>query len=192
MSQTAPQKEFRTVKASQVVLKELMVPSYANFGGKVHGGVILSLMDKIAYACSASHARRYCVTASIDSVDFLNPVEVGELLTLYASVNYVGRSSMEIGIKVVSEDFQNGIVKPTNTSYFTMVAVDEETRKPAPIPGLILEDDIEIKRFLEGMMRRQFKQNHREEMRQARRALDIEAELHKLEGQNCRLVQGND
>lgn len=180
--------EFRPVKASQTILKELMVPHYANFGGKVHGGVILSLMDKIAYTCAASHARGYCVTASIDSVDFLNPVEVGELLTLYASVNYVGRSSMEVGIKVVSEDFHNGIVKPTNTSYFTMVAVDEETRKPMPIPGLVLEDDVEVKRFLEGMMRRKFKQHYRDEMRQAKQALDIRQELHLLEGQNCRLA----
>ncbi|MBT00372.1 MAG: acyl-CoA thioesterase [Oceanospirillaceae bacterium] len=179
--------EYRRVKASQTTLKELMVPHYANFGGKVHGGVILSLMDKIAYTCAASHARSYCVTASIDSVDFLNPVEVGELLTLHASVNYVGRSSMEVGIKVISEDFHNGIVKPTNTSYFTMVAVNEETRKPMTVPGLVLEDDVEIKRFLEGMMRRRFKQHHREEMREARRALDIEKELHKLEGQNCQL-----
>lgn len=182
-------REFKRVKESQTTLKELMVPHYANFGGKVHGGVILSLMDKIAYTCAASHARGYCVTASIDSVDFLNPVEVGELLTLHASVNYVGRSSMEVGIKVVSEDFHNGIVKPTNTSYFTMVAVDEETRKPMPLPGLILEEDVEVKRFLEGMMRRKFKQYHREEMRQARAELDIERELPKLDGQNCRLAR---
>ena len=179
--------EFRTVKSSQTTLKELMVPSYANFGGKVHGGVLLSLMDKIAYTCAASHARTYCVTASIDSVDFINPVEVGELLTLYASVNYVGRSSMEVGIKIVSEDFHNGVVKPTNTCYFTMVAVDEETRKPVPVPGLILEEDLEIKRFLEGMMRRRLKQAHRDGMRQARAALDIEQELHRLDGQNCQL-----
>jgi acyl-CoA hydrolase len=108
-------------------------------------------------------------------------------LTLYASVNYVGRSSMEVGIKIVSEDFHNGVVKPTNTCYFTMVAVDEETRKPVPVPGLILEEDLEIKRFLEGMMRRRLKQAHRDEMRQARAALDIEQELHRLDGQNCQL-----
>ncbi|MCP8687214.1 acyl-CoA thioesterase [Marinobacterium sedimentorum] len=179
--------EFRTVKASQQVLKELMVPSYANFGGKVHGGIILSLMDKIAYTCAATHARCYCVTASIDSVDFLNPVEVGELLTLYASVNYVGKSSMEIGIKVVSEDFHKGIVKPTNTSYFTMVAVDEETRLPVQVPGLVLEDDVEIKRFMEGITRRKFKRTYKDELRQARRALDVEIDLGRLEGENCRL-----
>lgn len=181
------QLEYRTVKSSQTILKELMVPSYANFGGKVHGGVILSLMDKIAYTCAATHARAYTVTASVDSVDFKNPVEVGELVTLYASVNYVGRSSMEVGIKVVSEDFHQGIVKPTNTSYFTMVAVDEESRKPIQVPGLILEDDIEVKRFMEGRMRRHFKQRHREEMRNAKRALklDLDSSMGDLDGENC-------
>jgi len=181
--------EYRTVKASQQVLKELMVPSYANFGGKVHGGQILSLMDKIAYTCAATHARCYCVTASIDSVDFLNPVEVGELLTLYASVNYVGSSSLEVGIKVVSEDFHRGIVKATNTSYFTMVAIDETTRKPVPVPGLVLEDDIEIKRFLEAKMRREFRKNYKSELRAARRALDIDQELWRLDGENCRIAR---
>lgn len=184
------EREYRTVKASQQILKELMVPSYANFGGKVHGGVILSLMDKIAYTCAATHARCYTVTASIDSVDFLNPVEVGELLTLHASVNYVGKSSMEIGIKVVSEDFQHGIVKPTNTSYFTMVAVDDKTRKPVQVPGLILEDDAEIKRFLEGRMRRRFKRSYKDELRQARQELDIDQELVQLEGENCQIRRG--
>lgn len=179
---------FRTVKSSQVILKELMVPSYANFGGKVHGGVILSLMDKIAYTCAASHAKAYCVTASVDSVDFVNPVEVGELLTLYASVNYVGTSSMEVGIKVVSEDFKNGIVKHTNTSYFTMVAVDEVTRKPVPVPGLILEDEQEIKRFAVGKLRKKLNRNHRKEMCEARQAIDIAQEIRMLEGENCQIV----
>ncbi|GAA3526852.1 acyl-CoA thioesterase [Zobellella aerophila] len=180
---------FRTVKSSQVILKELMVPSYANFGGKVHGGVILSLMDKIAYTCAASHAKAYCVTASVDSVDFVNPVEVGELLTLYASVNYVGTSSMEVGIKVVSEDFKNGIVKHTNTSYFTMVAVDEITRKPVPVPGLILEDDQEIKRFAVGKLRKQLNRNHRREMSEARQAIDFAQEIRMLKGENCQIVR---
>lgn len=88
---------FNSVSDSQIVLKELMVPSYENFSGKVHDGVVLSLMDKIAYTCAASHSKRYCVKTSVDKVDFLNPVEVGELLTLYSSVNYTGKTSMEIG-----------------------------------------------------------------------------------------------
>ncbi|WP_296059930.1 acyl-CoA thioesterase [uncultured Amphritea sp.] len=182
-------REYRTVKSSQTVLKELMVPSYANFGGKVHGGVILSLMDKIAYTCAASHVKGYCVTASVDSVNFLNPVEVGELLTLSASVNYVGNSSLEIGIKVISEDFRLGIVKHTNTSYFTMVAMDEESRKPVPVPGLILEDEREIKRFIEGKIRKQLKSEHRSEMKKIRGNLDLIKEINALDGENCRLYQ---
>jgi acyl-CoA hydrolase len=85
---------YKTVKQSQTTLTELMIPSYSNFGGKVHGGVVLGLMDKVAYACAAKHAGNYCVTVSIDTVNFLAPVEVGELVSLLASVNYVGRSSM--------------------------------------------------------------------------------------------------
>ncbi len=180
---------FKKVKDSQTVLKELMVPSYANFGGKVHGGVILSLLDKIAYTCAASHSKGYCVTASVDSVDFLNPVEVGELLTLYSSVNYVGKSSLEIGIKVVSEDFKNGIVKHTNTSYFTMVSLDEETRKPKPLPGLILESEEEIRRFIEGKIRRDVKRGHRKEMDKIKNELDMIREINRLEGENCKLYK---
>lgn len=182
---------FRSVKASQTVLKELMVPSYANFGGKVHGGIILSLMDKIAYTCSASHVKGYCVTASVDSVDFLNPVEVGELLTLSASINYVGNSSLEVGIKVVSEDFRLGIVKHTNTSYFTMVAMDKETLKPVPVPGLILEDETEIERFIAGKIRKQLKRAHRTEMKKIRSELDMTQEIQALEGENCRICRTN-
>ena len=185
MSEHSNSEELRPVKSSQIVLKELMIPSYANFGGKVHGGIILSLMDKIAYTCAASHSRNYCVTASVDSVDFLNSVEVGELVTLYASINYVGRSSMEVGIKVLSEDFKQGIVKHTNTSYFTMVAVDEETRKPVPVPGLILEDKKEVKRFIWGKLRKQYKKDYRQRLANLSEELDIAAETENLKTENC-------
>ena len=187
MKPTFSDNEFRTVKSSQVVLKELMIPTYANFGGKVHGGIILSLMDKIAYICAASHSRSYCVTASVDSVDFLNPVEVGELVTLHGSVNYVGRSSMEVGIKVLSEDFKRGIIKHTNTSYFTMVAVDEINRKPVPVPGLILEEDIEVERFIWGKFRKQYKRDYQESLQSQRKRLDITKEKQKLLDDNCQI-----
>jgi uncharacterized protein (TIGR00369 family) len=176
---------FRTVKSSQVVLKELMIPSYANFGGKVHGGIILSLMDKIAYTAAASHSRAYCVTASVDSVNFVNPVSVGELVTLMASVNYVGRSSMEVGIKVVSEDFKRGIDKHTNTSYFTMVAIDESTRQSTQVPGLILENDKEVQRFISGKFRKHAKSVYREKLSDLHSDLDIESEKEKLAVENC-------
>lgn len=178
---------FRTVKSSQVILKELMVPSYANFGGKVHGGVILSLMDKIAYTCAASHAKSYCVTASVDSVNFLNPVEVGELLTLHASVNYVGRSSMEVGIRVESEDFKNEHCKHTNTSYFSMVALNEDTRQPVEVAGLILESEAEIRRFVKGKYRKHAKQQYRDEMAALDKELDFTREIGRLTQDNCKI-----
>jgi acyl-CoA hydrolase len=182
---TAPPPNFRTVKSSQVVLKELMIPSYANFGGKVHGGVILSLMDKIAYTTAASHSRAYCVTASVDSVNFVNPVDVGELVTLMASINYVGRSSMEVGIKVMSEDFKRGIEKHTNTSYFTMVAIDETTRESTPVPGLILEENIEVERFIWGKFRKQYRADYKKQFHQLKTNLNMEKEKTKLLAENC-------
>ena len=88
--------EAQTVAYSQTTITELMIPSYANFGGKIHGGTLLSLMDKVAYACASKHAGTYCVTVSVDTVNFLQPVEVGELVSLMASVNYVGSSSLVV------------------------------------------------------------------------------------------------
>ncbi len=108
--------DFKSASDSETVITELMVPSYTNFGGKIHGGVILSLMDKVAYVCASKHARAYCVTASIDTVDFLASVEVGELVSLKARIVYVGRRSMVVGISVDSEDVTSDTMKHTNTS----------------------------------------------------------------------------
>jgi acyl-CoA hydrolase len=118
---TTMEEFFRPVSYSRTTISELMIPAYANFGGKIHGGLLLSLMDKVAYACASKHCSGYCVTVSIEGVEFLQPVEVGEMVTMFASVNYVGNSSMLVGIKVIAENFQTGVVKHTNTSYFTMV-----------------------------------------------------------------------
>src|ERR1700710_1630587 len=104
MSITTDSANFKTVNFSETTITELMIPSYSNFGGKIHGGILLSLMDKVAYVCAAKHAGSYCVTVSVDNVDFLQPVEVGELVSLHASVNYVGRTSLVVGIKVISEN----------------------------------------------------------------------------------------
>ncbi len=141
-----------TVNASKVTITQLMLPSHSNFSGKIHGGYILSLMDQIAFACACKYSGRYCVTASVDVVNFLNPVEIGELLTMKASVNYVGKTSMMIGIKVTSQNIQTGKVKHTNSSYFTMVAKDEDGSN-AEIPTLILSNHEEIRRFLESVSR---------------------------------------
>lgn len=138
---------FKTVASSKINISELMLPSHSNFSGKIHGGYILSLLDQIAFACASKFSGNYCVTASVDTVDFLNPIEVGELVTMKASVNYVGKSSMIVGIRVEAENIRTGIVKHCNSSYFTMVAKDENGNN-IEVPGLILSDDEEIRRFM--------------------------------------------
>ena len=137
---------FKTVKASKVTISELMLPSHTNFSGKIHGGYILSLLDQIAFACASKFSGNYCVTASVDTVDFLNPIEVGELVTMKACINYVGKSSMIVGIRVESENIQTGVVKHCNSSYFTMVSKNS-TGENVPVPGLILSNNIDVKRF---------------------------------------------
>lgn len=154
---------YRTVRFSQTTITELMIPAYANFGGKIHGGILLSLMDKVAYACASKHSSGYCVTVSVDTVDFLQPIEVGELVSLHASVHYVGNSSMVIGIKVISENVHTSTVRHTNTSYFTMVSKDEK-EKLKRVPGLILESNEEVKNFLDAMKRREIKQYYKIEL----------------------------
>lgn len=147
-------KEFKSAKESRVSITQLMLPSHSNFGGKVHGGHILSLMDQIAFACASKHSQRYCVTASVNRVDFLQPVEVGELLTLKASMNYTGRTSMVVGVRVESENITTGEKKHCNSSYFTMVAKDENG-KSVPIPGLLIIDNQGVRRFTRSKYRKE-------------------------------------
>ncbi|MEY2670473.1 MAG: hypothetical protein RLZZ577_789 [Bacteroidota bacterium] len=137
---------FKTVTSSYISISELMLPSHTNFSGKIHGGYILSLLDQIAFACASKFSGNYCVTASVDTVNFLKPIEVGELVTMKASVNYVGKSSMIIGIRVEAENIQTGVIKHCNSSYFTMVAKDKEGNS-VPVPGLIISNLKEVRRF---------------------------------------------
>jgi uncharacterized protein (TIGR00369 family) len=137
---------FKTVSCSDISITELMLPSHTNFSGKIHGGYILSLLDQIAFACASKFSGNYCVTASVDTVNFLKPIEVGELVTMKARVNYVGKSSMIIGIRVEAENIQTGVIKHCNSSYFTMVSKDKEG-KNALVPGLILSNSDDVRRF---------------------------------------------
>ena len=146
--------EFKSAHESRVSITELMLPSHSNFGGKVHGGHILNLMDQIAFACASKHSQCYCVTASVNRVDFLHPVEVGELLTLRASINYTGRTSMVVGVRVESENITKGTKRHCNSSYFTMVAKDEDGKR-IPIPGLILENEQGVRRFARSKKRKE-------------------------------------
>ncbi len=113
----------------------LMTPDTANFSGNVHGGTILKLLDQVAYACASRYARTYVVTLSVDRVLFLQPIHVGELVTFLASVNHTGKSSMEIGIKVIAENIRTQATRHVNSCFFTMVAVDEQG-KSIPVPAL--------------------------------------------------------
>lgn len=144
---------YKSVEESKIQISELMLPSNTNFGGKIHGGYILKLMDQIAFACASKHSGSYCVTASVDKVNFLNPIEVGELVTMKASINYVGKSSMVVGIRVESENIQTGKKKHCNSSYFTMVAVNKDG-ETTTVPGLKITSKIDAKRFIKAIKRR--------------------------------------
>ena len=178
--------EFRPVVYSRTTLTELMIPSYANFGGRIHGGILLSLMDKVAYTCAAKHAGNYCVTVAVEGVNFRQPVEVGELVSLMASINYVGRTSLLVGIKVTAENVITGIVKHANTSYFTMVAKGEND-KPTEVPGLILETRNQVRRYLEAIKRKEMKTQYADQFNNVKSNLTIEQELYKLQGERCQL-----
>lgn len=150
--------QFKKVSESQVTITQPMLPSNSNFNGKIHGGHILNLMDQIAFTCASKHTGEYCVTASVNKVDFVNPIEVGELVTLKASVNYTVRTSMVIGLRVDSENIRTGETKHCNSSYFTMVAKDSNG-KSTIVPGLILTSKAEIRRFAKSIVRQEVGKN---------------------------------
>lgn len=191
MTDLDDRRSYRPASRSRVSMTELMVPSYANFGGKVHGGILLRLMDQVAYATASRHAGCYCVTVSVDGVDFRAPVEVGDLVTLDASVNYVGRTSLTVGIRVVAEDVTTGEQRHTNTSYFTMVAKGEDGR-PTKVPGLLLETREDVRRFFEAIKRRELRARNAAELDAARADSTLEEELARLRDERCLLAPGVD
>jgi acyl-CoA hydrolase len=132
----------------------LMTPDMANFTGAVHGGTILKLLDQVAFTCAGRYARAYVVTLSVDRVVFREPIRIGELVTFEASVNFTGRSSMEVGIEVSAEDLREGSVRHTNSCYFTMVAIDDD-RTPIAVPTLEPRTETEHRRWDEAVARRE-------------------------------------
>jgi acyl-CoA hydrolase len=135
----------RTVRESQHESSALMLPQDANNLGNVFGGVIMALVDKTAAVAAIRHARTTCVTASIDRVDFREPIHLGDLVVLKASVNYVGRTSMEVGVRVEAEDLVTGVRRHTNSCYLTFVAVDD-SGCPREVPALVPESEAERRR----------------------------------------------
>ena len=156
----------RTVRESQHESSELMMPQHANVMGHVFGGVMLSMMDQNAAISAIRHARTPCVTASIDRVDFREPIHVGDLVIMKASVNFVGRTSMEIGVRVEAEDLLTGRRRHTNSCYLTFVAIDRNGR-PVDVPRLIPETPEETRRHAAAQerRRRRLEERHAEESR---------------------------
>ncbi len=177
-------KKHKTNRESRVVISELMLPSHSNFSGKIHGGYILSLMDQIAFACASKHSETYCVTASVDKVDFLKPIEVGELVTLKASVNQVGTTSMVVGVRVEAENIRTGAVKHCNSSYFTMVAKDDKGNSVA-IPGLVLENKTAIRRFVRSIIRKEDAKARRDRFKASE--FELESHLEILKEYNVKI-----
>jgi len=147
-------------------MTELMTPDLANFSGKVHGGALLNLLDRVAFSLASRYSGRYAVTLSVDQVTFKQPINVGELVTFRASVNYAGRTSMEIGVRVEAENIRSGERRHTNSCYFTMVAVDDAGR-PVEVPPLALETAIERRRNRAAELRRKLRREFAAQMERA-------------------------
>lgn len=143
----------KTVKESSLVMAQRMTPLDGNFAGNVHGGIIVKRIDETAGSVAQRHTRGNVVTASIDRVDFHSPVFIGDLLTMKASLNLVGRTSMEIGVRVESENLLTGEIRHTASAYLTYVALGENL-KPTEVPPLIVEAEEEIRRNREAQKRR--------------------------------------
>ena len=154
----------KTVRESQHETSELMMPHHANNLGHVFGGVMLSMMDKTAAVAAFRHCRLNVVTASIDRVDFREPIHVGDLVVMKSSVNFVGRTSMEVGVRVEAEELLTGRRRHTNSCYLTFVAVDRNGR-PIEIPGLTPETNEERRRFDAARERRDVRLKERESER---------------------------
>ena len=145
--------EGRPPRVSHTTIAEVMLPHMANVLGNVHGGVMLGMMDRVAAVSAIRHAQRNCVTVSVDRVHFREPIHLGELVTMHASVNYAHRTSLEVGVRVEAENLLTGRKRHTNSSYLTFVAIDENGQ-PTPVPPVIPETDEEKARYRAAEARR--------------------------------------
>ena len=146
----------KPVKDSQISVSQFMMPEHANHMGFVHGGVIMKLADETASLSAVRHAQHLVVTRAVDSMIFHSPVHVGEVLHLHASLTWVGRTSLEAGVRVIAENPMTGEQTHTNTAFFVYVAIDDEGH-PAPVPPLIVETEEEQLRWQEAEDRRKMR-----------------------------------
>lgn len=135
----------------------LVTPDMSNFGGKMHGGELLKLLDQVAYTCAMRYCGSYVVTLSVDNVLFKEPIAIGELLHFNASINYTGKTSMEVGIQVMAESLERGTTRHTNSCYFNMVSVNKEG-KPVPVAPLSPSTEDQKRRWQEAIERRKISQ----------------------------------
>ena len=142
----------KTHQEKSLFMTRLMTPDMSNFSGKVHGGTILKLLDEAAFTCASRYCKTYVVTKSLDQVVFKNPIEVGDLITFKCNINYVGKTSMEVGVRVEGEKIKEKEEYHAISSYFTMVSISEDG-KPMEVPKLNIESEIEKKLFKAGEMR---------------------------------------
>ena len=156
-----------SVREKSLTMSVLMTPDTANFRGNVHGGVMLKMLDEVAYSCASRYAGNYVVTLTVDQVVFKQPVHIGELVTFLAMVNFTGRTSLEVGVKVVAEDIRARTQRHTISCYFTMVALDEGGRT-VEVPPLEPETADDRRRHAAAQARRAFRREVEERNRQIR------------------------
>lgn len=152
----------KPVRASASEMAEVVLPAQTNALGKLLGGHVMHMVDIVAAMAACRHANSYMVTASVDHIDFRNPVNLGEIVMLKSQVNRVFHTSLEVGVEVFSENLLTGERKQTTTAYVTFVAIDELTRKPRPVPPLILRTPEEKRRWREAAKRRELRLAHRQ------------------------------
>lgn len=156
-----------SVREKSLTMSVLMTPDTANFRGDVHGGVMLKMLDEVAYSCASRYAGNYVVTLTVDQVVFKQPVHIGELVTFLAMVNFTGRTSLEVGVKVVAEDIRARSQRHTISCYFTMVALDDDGHT-VEVPLLEPESADDRRRHAAAQARRAFRREVEERNRQIR------------------------
>jgi acyl-CoA hydrolase len=152
----------KPVSASASEMAEVVLPAQTNALGKLLGGHVMHMVDIVAAMAACRHANTYMVTASVDYIDFRNPVNLGEIVHLKSQVNRVFHTSLEVGVEVFSESILTGERKHTTSAYVTFVAIDEMTRQPKPVPPLIVKTAEERRRWTEAAKRREIRLAHRE------------------------------
>lgn len=165
----------KTVAESRVELTQLMEATDVNIAGTVHGGVVMRLVDTAAGLAAIKHAGGLAVTVAIDEMTFLEPVHIGDLLILRATVNDVGTTSMECGVRVEAHDPVTGTMRHANSAYLVFVAVDDEGN-PRSVPPLLVETEDERRRQREAKLRRQARLAHKEAVKEAREAEEAASE----------------